>query len=96
MQSVAFSPDRRILTSGSDDTSGILRDAFTGRRLVTLQGLDTEKAWLSHTPDGYYMGSANVGEYIRWRVADVLYPADKYAATYHRPDLVAAALANKP
>ena len=45
---------------------------------------------------GSYAGSYNVGDYIRWRVGNVLCSADRLAGGYHRPDLVAAALSGKP
>jgi hypothetical protein len=51
---------------------------------------------IDRTRDGYYTGSDNAPDYIRWRMGATMYPAEKYAAGYHRPDLVAAALQGKP
>ena len=73
----------------------VLWDPTAGRVRAALYSFDAGKAWLAATPDGYYTGSDNVGEYIRWRVEDALFPAEKYAAEYNRPDLVAKALAGK-
>ncbi len=67
----------------------------TGEARATLGSFDAGKAWLAATPEGYYAGSDNVGDYIQWSVGGVLFPAEKYAAEYHRPDLVVAALAGK-
>jgi hypothetical protein len=44
------------------------------------------------TPGGYYAASDTASEFIWWRVGDEMYPAEKYAAEYRRPDLVTAAL----
>ncbi len=92
--SVAFSPDGKTLASGSGYV--ILWDVATGGMQAILANFDAGKAWLAATPEGYYAGSDNVGEYIFWRVRNAVYPAEKYAAVYHRPDRVAAALAGKP
>jgi len=48
--------------------------------------------WITYTPAGYYDCSPGAAKYIRWRVNGQLLPASAEAATYHRPDLVAAAL----
>jgi hypothetical protein len=73
----------------------ILWNAATGEIRVTLYSLESGKASLAVTPDGYYAGSKNVNACIRWRVCNTLYPARKYAAKYHRPDLVTAALGRR-
>ena len=73
-----------------------LRDLPTGRTRATLYSFDGGKAWLIFTPEGYYTGSGNVGEYIRWLDGGKVYPASKYEARFHRPDLVAASLSHRP
>jgi WD40 repeat protein len=52
----------------------------------------TSGNWITTTPDGYFAGSANVAEFIRWNVDGVLYPASAYWDVYYRPDLVRQAL----
>jgi Tol biopolymer transport system component len=97
-RTLAFSPDGKALALVESSGAVCLREVATGRRLAALYAFDGGKAWLAATPKGYYTGSANVGEHIRWRNAgdQTLLPADKYAAKCRRPDLVAAALRGKP
>jgi hypothetical protein len=48
--------------------------------------------WITTTPDGYFEGSPNLAQLIRWNVDGVLYPAAAYWDLYYRPDLVRQAL----
>ncbi|HEY3417379.1 MAG TPA: WD40 repeat domain-containing protein, partial [Armatimonadota bacterium] len=48
--------------------------------------------WLVTTPEGYFDCSPEVTKTIRWEKDGQSYPYEKFAATYHRPDLVQQAL----
>ncbi len=52
----------------------------------------TKGRWLALTPDGYYDCSPGLEDAIRWRQNGKLYPANQFAAQYHRQDLVQQAL----
>lgn len=73
-------------------------DAVADRLLVSLdfgfyrEGDGNASAWVMWTPDGYYTGPKEVDRALRWRQDGVLYPAAKWSAVYHRPDLVLKAL----
>lgn len=49
--------------------------------------------WIAYTPAGYYDSSPGAARFIRWRDGEKLWPAERYEATFHRPDLVQKALA---
>lgn len=48
--------------------------------------------WIAFTSKGYYRASAGAARYMRWRVGDKIFPAEAYASTFRRPDLVREAL----
>lgn len=108
VRSIIFSPDGKILVSGSDDGSIKFWDASSGELLLTLllpaiqtHGIDSSGGvflsiltdWLAFTPDGFYAGSAGSERFISWRVGDKIFPAEKFKAQMHRPDLIAQVLA---
>jgi WD40 repeat protein len=107
VRSLVFSADGKLLVSGSDDgeirfwnvVSGQLHltillpaqrseemDSSGGLRRTTLLG------WIAYTPDGHYDGSPNIEKFIRWRVGDRLFPAQKFKTEMHRSDLIAQVL----
>ena len=57
-----------------------------------------EKRWVLWTPEGYYAASPGGEDLIGWHVnrgldqAADFYPAETFRSTFHRPDLVQAAL----
>lgn len=101
-----FRPNSQVLASGGEDGKVIFWDVRTGKPLLTLLSLmrissvqsggDLQQSavhdWIAYTPDGYYIGSKNCEKYIRWRANNKLFPAAKYAAQFHRANLVAQAL----
>jgi WD40 repeat protein len=102
IRSVAFSPDGSRLLSSGEDGMGHFWSPATGELLATVLALptrpgadDTRGDWLVFTPEGYYDGSPGAERFIHWRTGNELVPAETYAATFHRPDLVRYALSGK-
>ena len=52
---LVFSPDERLLASGSDDQSIIIWSMASGKQVVKFTGFPTEVFALAFTPDGKYL-----------------------------------------
>ena len=79
VDSVAFSPDRQTLASGSWDNTIRLWDARTGAHLRTLRGAYTNTVYsVSLSPDGGTLvsGSAD-GTVLLWQLMPVLAELEK-------------------
>lgn len=66
-----------------------------GARAIEIGAKDLStlsNEWFAVTPEGYFDGSANAPSFIRWRVGNHLYPAERYLRRFRRPDLVQKAL----
>jgi WD40 repeat protein len=70
VKSVAFSPDGRLLASGSDDDTIKLWDVASGREVRTLTGHTSDVFSVAFSPDGRLLASGSNDKTIRlWDVA---------------------------
>jgi WD40 repeat protein/serine/threonine protein kinase len=73
VNSVSFSPDGRLLASGSDDTTIKLWRVADGSLVLTLTGHALDVFSVSFSPDGRLLASGSYDNTIKlWRVADGL------------------------
>ena len=70
IRSVAFSPDGKILASGSTDTTIKCWDVTTGRQIRTLQGHSNFVVSVAFSPDGKILASGSYDKTIKlWNVS---------------------------
>lgn len=68
---VAFSPDGRLLASGSHDKTVRLWDVANGAEIMTLSGHDDTVSCVAFSPDGHTLASGSWDETIKlWDVAN--------------------------
>jgi WD40 repeat protein len=96
---MVFSPDGQLLAVGTINGAIVFwrLDDLLGsgepREALTLLALDAGTQWLAYTPDGYYDCSAGAADCLLWRRGSEFLTVNQAASEYHRPDLLAKALA---
>jgi len=97
----ALSPDGRMVVTGTGTASGAFKllDTTSGKGLVTFMTLSWKEyelaipKWIVFTPEGYYQGSDDIGDYVQWRIGNEVSLLKEHATTHYRPGLVKKALA---
>src|SRR5262249_17364675 len=64
MVSVAYSPDGKLIATGSLDHTVTLWDAETGKQLRTLEGVATDVRSLQFSPDGEILAAASSDSFV--------------------------------
>jgi WD40 repeat protein len=89
---LCFSGDGSRLVAASDSGALRLLDVAAGTERACLIVLKND-AWVTLTPDGYFIGSDNLADHVQWQIDGKEIAFDRYAKDYHRPKRVAQALA---
>ncbi len=90
--SLAYSPERRYLLSGSRDQTLCVWDLDHDQPLMSLFVAGND--WVAWTPQGYYAASPAGEELMGWHVNNGLdamasfYPASQFRKTLYRPDVI--------
>jgi WD40 repeat protein len=87
---LCFSADGSRLVSASDGGVLYLWDVVAGERACLV--LLNNDAWVTLTPDGYFIGSDNLAGEAQWQIDGKAVAFDRYAREYHRPTYVTKAL----
>ena len=105
VNSVAFSPDGRHVLAGSSDGMARIWEVATGDELCRLavltrgetglaESAEPEAApYLMATPDGYYACSPGAENAVAFRVGREVFPADRFASDFSRPEVILRRLA---
>ena len=94
--SLAFSPDGKLLATGSFDKTVKLWDPQAGALLATLASVDTHGDYITWTPEGHFVATPTAEKHVNVRIGNQVEPLGQYRDLLYRPDLVAKRLAGKP
>lgn len=91
IRTTAFSPNNKILASGSEDTTVKLWDIEKGRELATISTLDNKK-WVIYTPEGRFDTNTDIEDdkILHWSIpgnALATLPLDVFMRDYYEPKL---------
>lgn len=84
---LCFTPNNRVLISGSDDGSVRLWDLQSGKEIVSLVSLGNSES-LAITPDHFYRASQSPTKGVSFQVGDQLLPFEQFAEKLNKPDIV--------
>ena len=88
---LCFSADGSWLIAVSDGGVFRLLDVAAGEERACLVLLKND-AWVTLTPDGYFIGSDNLADVAQWQIDGKAVAFDRYARKYHRPKRMLKAL----
>jgi WD40 repeat protein len=94
MRRLCFSADGCRLVVASDYGAIRLWDVGAGAERACLVLFND--AWVTLTPDGYFVGSDNLADVAQFQADGRPVPFDRYAKKYDRPKRVEKALASSP
>lgn len=89
---ICFWKEGRFVVSAGKDGAVEWRDARDGQLAATARLLEKGQ-WIFFTPEGFYNASPGAEKWIRWRVGNQLFRAEKFKAQFHQPTRVSARLA---
>jgi Caspase domain/WD domain, G-beta repeat/Bacterial Ig domain len=96
ISSVDFSPDGRHLAAGGTEGSVRIWDTATGVEVALITAAADGGDWVAITPDGLFDGSSQgANMLVAWRIANRVYPADRFFADYFSPGLLAEIFAGR-
>jgi WD40 repeat protein len=84
---LGFTPNGRVLISGSDDGTVRLWDLQRGKEIAALISLGNGES-LTITSDHFYRASKTPVNGVSFQVGDKLLPLEQFAEKLNKPDLV--------
>jgi len=92
VESAVFSPDGRLVLTGSLDGTTRFWDVSTGEELLRLVTFDGGRDWLVVTPDGLFDGSEGGRQKVAYLIGRGLnvVPVDRFFQGFYSPGLLAA------
>ena len=90
VRSLDFSPGGDYLATGGTD--GLRYWSIDGKLLAVSYSIG-ETGYLTHTPEGYFVASADIAEMAAWRVGGRKFSVDQYSQVFNKPQQVKRRLA---